>query len=305
MRRDLLFPAVLVVVVGVMGIYAISGQRDSNSGPRPSDAKVEANPIVCTANHPLLSIVGLEEASGLASSRRDAELLWSHNDSGEPMIYGLARDGKLRGRLRLAGASVGDWEAIATSPCDEGSCVYVADIGDNDMRRGTIVIYRAPEPQLFQSATASVDAFEGVYPEGPQDAEAIFLSDRILYVITKGDQTPIRIYRFPTLKAGAPTKLELVASLTPEGAQKSDRVTDAAVSPDGVWVAMRSNDRLLFYRTTALLAGQPGTPLSFDLTPLQEPQGEGIAWVDAKTIYLAGEGPQGGTFGQVSCTLPS
>ena len=125
-----------------------------------------------------------------------------------------------------------------------------------------------------------------------------------LYVVTKGEGSPVRVYRFPSLAPNARLTLQLVATLTSADPDKSTRVTDASVAPNGEWVALRTNDQLLFYRTSALLGGKPGTPMAFDLRALAEPQGEGIAWADNRTLFLSGEAPGGGTFGRITCSLP-
>jgi hypothetical protein len=297
MRRDFYLPAALTAALAVMGVYAAAGSKGNG-------AELEAEPVSCDVRGNLSAMSELHEASGLAMSRRNAQVLWAHNDSGDPTIYAIGLDGKVRGRLRLAGAAADDWEAVTTAPCAGGSCLYVGDIGDNDASRSTITIYRTPEPLASDAAAATVDAFQAAYPDGPQDAEAMFVADGSLYVVSKGEKSPIRIYRFPPLESGALLKLERVATLTDDGARKSDRITDAALSPDRTWLALRTNDRILFFKTAALISGNPGRPLAFDLQGLKEPQGEGIAWGDGNTIYLAGEAKGGGTFGQVSCNLP-
>jgi hypothetical protein len=188
--------------------------------------------------------------------------------------------------------------------CSSGSCVFIGDIGDNSSDRRSITVYRTREPSPSDASTAPVDALEAAYPEGAQDAESLFVARGMLFLVTKGENGPVRVYRFPSVAAQGRTKLELVAKLTGATTDKVARVTDAAVSPNGRWIAMRTNHLVLFYRTEALLAGKPGTPLSFDLRPLHEPQGEGITWADDQTLYLAGEGPGGGTLARVSCSLP-
>ena len=281
-----------------MGAYAASGSKEDK-------AELEAAPVSCQVRGAMPRIAELAEASGLAISRRDQHVMWTHNDSGDPAIYAVGLDGKVRGRMRLAGASVADWEAVTSAPCGNESCLYVGDIGDNDVSRSNITIYRIPEPSLADSTTAPVAVFEGVYPDGPQDAEAMFVADGSLYIVSKGEKSAIRVYRFPALEQGSPLKLQLVSTLTDHGARKTDRITDAALSPDRTWVALRTNDRLLFYKTAALTSGSPGMPLAFDLTVLKEPQGEGVAWGNDNNIYLAGESEGGGTFAHVSCELPA
>jgi hypothetical protein len=172
------------------------------------------------------------------------------------------------------------------------------------MKRPTITIYRTREPAPNDRTTAPAVRIEAVYPEGAQDAEALFVANSALYIVTKGEGAPVRLYRVPSGGSGTRVTLELIATLTEQGADKKTRVTDAAISPDGAWIALRSNDLVLFYDADALLAGKPPTPLAYDLAALEEPQGEGIAWADDRTLFLAGEAEGGGTFGRVTCSLP-
>ena len=300
MRRDFILPALLLIALVVMGVYATTAEKEKGTG----GAEVVTTPVACENARLISRIAMLPEASGLAPSRRFRDVFWSHNDSDHPVLYAISADGSVSGRVPLAGASVVDWEAIAVSPCDGGNCLYVADIGDNGMNRRNIAIYRTHEPSPSDRTTAPADRIDGVYPEGAQDAEALFVANGSLFIVTKGEGAPIRVYRFPSVQPGTRVTLELVATLTDEGARKKMRVTDAAISPDGAWVALRSNDVVLFYKADALLSGKPQTPLAYDLTALKEPQGEGIAWADDRTLYLAGEAEGGGTFARVSCTLP-
>src|SRR5687767_1112606 len=54
----------------------------------------------------------LPEASGAALSRRTPGLLWSHNDSGEPLLFAFDTSGALRGRVHVPNAAVEDWEDV-------------------------------------------------------------------------------------------------------------------------------------------------------------------------------------------------
>jgi len=160
----------------------------------------------CRAAGPLARLPGLPEASGLAASRRLPGTLWTHNDSGGPVVYALDTAGAITGQLRLTGAKVEDWEAIAVGPCPGGSCIYVGDIGDNDAERKRITVYRVAEPVSGSGGQAPVTGvFHATYPDGAHDAETLLTGpDGTLFVVTKGDTGPIAVYRFPKeLKPGA------------------------------------------------------------------------------------------------------
>jgi len=251
---------------------------------------------VCARARPSKPLTGLPEASGAALSRRTPGVIWSHNDSGQPMLHAIDTAGQSRGRVRIPNATVQDWEDVSVAACPGGSCLYVADIGDNDRARRSITIYRIPEPQPQDTASAQADVFTAVYPDGAHDAEALFVSADDLFIVTKDENAVV--YRFPKpLSAAAAMTLERVSELPLR------RVTDAETSPDGATVAIRTNDAVVFYRTADLTSAKPqGTTVS--LRALKEPQGEGVA-VDAHgLVYLTGEGPRAGTLNTLRCTLP-
>lgn len=90
--------------------------------------------------------------------------------------------------------------------------IAVADIGDNDATRSHVTIYRVPEPSPRDAETAVSEAFHATYPDGPHDAEAFFVTDAGLFIVTKGDRGPVALYRFPTeLRSGATVQGEGVS----------------------------------------------------------------------------------------------
>ena len=265
--------------------------------PRPAES--------CRPSGTAVTVPGVPEASGLAVSRRVPGRLWTLNDSGQPVLFALDTRGSVTGQIRLTGANLVDWEAVAVGPCGTASCVYVGDIGDNRAGRSHVTIYRLPEPEAASGTAAAADVFHATYPDGPQDAEALLVAgDGRLYIVTKGETGPIGVYRFPAeLKSGATARLERMGdpSAKPDAAS---RITDAAVSPDGQWAALRTKSSLTFYRASDLFSGQWRAATRVDLTPLKEPQGEGVAIGGDNTVFLAGEGGgkgRAGTFAHFTC----
>jgi hypothetical protein len=247
----------------------------------------------------------LRESSGMEPA--GDSLFWTHNDSGgEPVLYAVGRDGEVRGRVRLRGAANRDWEDLAAGPCGAGRCLYVADIGDNAAVHPEVVIWRVPEPAPGDGI-APAERFAARYPGGPRDAESLFvLPDGSVYLLTKGRDTPVELYRWPVPLAPGPVELEPVRTLAPQPEQTGDMVTGAASSPDGRWVAVRTYSTLAFYRTDALL-GNGGPALTVDLVPLGEPQGEAVAFGPGDTVLLTSEAA-GGSPARATvlrCTLPN
>ncbi len=279
----------------VLGAAAISNAQNAPEEPR------------CAPSGAVVAIPDLPEGSGVAASRTTPGRLWSHNDSGRPLLVALDTKGTVAGRLQLSGAKVEDWEAIAVGPCPSGSCIHVGDVGDNDAERRQITIYRIPEPADATGSVQVGDVFHATYPDGAHDAESLFVApDGRMYVVTKGETGPVGLYRFPAdLQPGRTHRHERVAG--PSGRPSADdRITDAAISPDGEWVVLRSKQALTFHRAAELLAGTWRDAGRVDLGKIAEPQGEGLTFGDGSSVYLVGEGGKKslpGTFATLTCRL--
>lgn len=251
----------------------------------------------------------VHESSGLALAG-GGDALWTHNDSGEPLLHLVGTDGTPRGQVRVTGATVTDWEDVAAGPCPGGGrCLYVADIGDNQAARPGITIWRVPEPAAGDAQTRPAQALAAEYPTGPHDAEAMFvLPDGGVHVVTKGETGHVAIYRLPrTAQPGTPSRLEQVAELRAGPVPRSERITGAAAAPDGQWIVLRTLDALAFYRAGNLAAERLGQPLTFNVKPLKEAQGEAVEFAAGGMLYLSSEGGKKedpATLSRLACTLP-
>jgi len=267
----------------------------------------QVSPAECKARGSLMQLADLPEASGLVASRATPGRLWVHNDSGKPEVFAIGAQGTLAGRVVLEGATLVDWEAMASAPCGKGMCLYIGDIGDNNAKRKEIIVYRVPEPAAAGGSAQVDGVFRASYPDGAHDAEALLAApDGALYIVTKGDTGHVALYRFPRgMSEGTTMRLERVGEPLWNGQPASDaRITDGAISPDGAWIVLRTNTALIFYRASDFLNGNFRESGRVDLKPLGEPQGEAVAFGASSTVYLAGEGggkSQPGTFAVLSC----
>ena len=302
-------PSLIAITAGILWAVGFTKFIPAKEDDR-SPIMLPSATAACTGATMIARIPDVPEASGLAASRTQPGVMWTHNDSGQPIVYALSSDGKLRSRVQVTGAAVDDWEDIATGPCPQGHCLYIGDIGDNKEDRKTIAIYRVPEPQPGETTTPAAETILAAYADGPHDAESLFADPNgRLYIVTKGEGSPIAVYRFPeTLTPGTTATLERVVTLNDE-VRRRQRITDSDMSWDGKWVAMRTIRSVSFFRAADLLNGTPSSPVEGDLTPLKEPQGEGVAFARDGTIFLASEGldaaHNGGMFARVSCKLPN
>lgn len=235
----------------------------------------------------------LDEASGLAASRRLHDVIWAHNDSeGTAVLYAIDRAGRLLAQIPLPRAGTQfDWEDIAIGPCHAGDCIYIADIGDNLHRRTDRALLRLAEPAAPTARAGDIERFPFRFPDGPEDAEAMFITpDTVVYIVTKGRSRAITLYRYPPpLRAGVPVTLETVQRLSDGIAQLSDLVTGADASPDGRRVAIRTYTRVRLFRFDADTLVPTMEPPGLDLLPLGEPQGEAVTFLAPDTLLLATE----------------
>lgn len=247
----------------------------------------------CTIARPLTPLpLSLAETSGAAAGPAGSGLVWTHTDSGgDAAVFAVSPDGRLAATVPITGAENVDWEDIAAGPCPDGRCLFLGDTGDNEAKRDETAIYRIPEPDPAHPVPARAERFRIRYPGGPRDAESLFvLPSGELFVMTKGRTGPLELYRYPgELRTGEVVELERVASLSPGRLTLPEQVTGADASPDGRWIAVRSYRGVRIY-PAALARGDTTGARTIDLGPLDEPQGEGVAWLDATRIALTSEG---------------
>jgi hypothetical protein len=245
----------------------------------------------------------LDESSGLAASAGEPGLFWTMNDDTEPVLFALDTTGADLGRVRLAGARNIDWETISVGPCAADSCIYAGDTGDNEAVRRTRVIYRVTEPHRRGGrfpASVRATRLEYRYSDGPKDVEAMWISaDETIWLVSKrpnrdstsGRHRSALVYRIG--KEAWQEKGVVVAQLVDSlpivpGSAPGRLITDASLAPDRRLLALRTYTELYLLDVDPA-TGRPsaGTPRRVcDLTPVQERQGEGVAWLDAAGYFL-------------------
>lgn len=147
----------------------------------------------------------IDEASGIAASRRRADVLWVINDGdNDPLIYAVGLDGSDRGHSRIGNAHNRDWEDLAAFTCEGTDYLLIGDCGDNENRRKSCILYIVREPRLTVAGIVDtapltwVSRIEYVYADGPRDCEgvAVDVRHREILLLTKRTEPPV-LYSLP------------------------------------------------------------------------------------------------------------
>jgi len=215
-----------------------------------------------------------------------------------------ARSCATRATYSLSGAANVDWEDMARGAASDGSPVlWLADIGDNDARRSSVVVYEIAEPgepgDFSASGTVSVRSrWTLTYPDGAHDAETLLVDPETgrPVIVTKdvaGGRS--RAYRVPVAGSGVLEPLAQLDVKALEGgglAGPAWSVTAGATSPDRRTLVLRT------YLSAWVWWAKPGEPLAAILarspTTLDVPftrQPEAISFTrDGQGLWVTSEG---------------
>jgi hypothetical protein len=284
---------------------------DATSSPA-EDVAAPAAEVTVTTGCPAWAkpidkgIVGnpeITEASGIAASRKHANVLWVHNDSGDKArIFALDHAGATLATFTLAGTDADDWEDIAVGPGPKQgeSYVCVGDIGDNGAARKSIQVYRVAEPDTIgQGGTLKgVDKLKLHYPDMPHNAETLLVDPRQgdVYVVVKAKSGQSNVFRAAApWQGGDERTLTQVATLQ-FGAKPLPSLlpttTGGDISAAGDLVAIRTYDAAYVWQRgpeqtlAEALAGKPcPLPLPGQL------QGESLGFAaDGQGYWTLAEG---------------
>jgi hypothetical protein len=189
----------------------------------------------------------ITESSGLAASKCQDNVLWTHNDSDDdPFIFAVNKSGDTLGTWKVKNAENLDWEDIAAFKDKSGQCfLYIGEIGDNKLKRAKQAVYRVKEPKIspedayssgkkpLETESAEISRFE--YPDQIQNAETLMVHPTTgdVYVITKRIVGAAAVFRFrPSFGTSDVAKLEKVADISVP-AIPSGVLTGGDISPDG------------------------------------------------------------------------
>lgn len=240
----------------------------------------------------------IHESSGLAQSRQQPGLWWTHNDSGHTNhIFPMSETGKALGPpIELLGAANVDWEDIAA---DDRGQLWISDLGNNRNRRRDLKVYIIDEPLPdehgeFPAAVPVKRILRMRYPDQnafpPEqmnfDSEGIFVRDQTLFVLTKHrSDADTKLYRLADDGGDSEQVLEYLQTFPDIG-----MVTGAALHPDGRRLAVLTYTGVWLFitdgTTERFLSGTVYTlPAAFRAWG----QVEGVDWIDGETLLVSSE----------------
>lgn len=249
----------------------------------------------------------LREISGIAASRRHADLFWVHNDSGYPaQVHAIDSRGSHRATLDIESVTGRDFEDMAAFELDGVAYLLVADTGDNGGLRSEVELVVIAEPQHLEDARIEPAWVQRLrWPDGPRDVEAVAVdaqSRQVLLVSKK--RTPPELFVLPLGRTATartaqrigtlqgiepPSALEL--SGNPRFGRYRAQITAADLSADGRQLAVLNYRRAYVYTRSAsedwgAAVGRSPEPLAFGWLA----QAEALAFDrDGRSLWITSE----------------
>ena len=140
----------------------------------------------------------LDEASGIAVSRTYPDRVYHVNDSGDQVvIYVTSKTGGNVQTVTVRNYNPDDVEDLGLGACGNGrSCLFIADIGDNDVERKTIELIIVEEPAQLGRTAPIFKRIRMQYPDGPHNAESLAVHpDGTVFLLTKDERGTERLFK--------------------------------------------------------------------------------------------------------------
>jgi hypothetical protein len=242
----------------------------------------------------ILQNAAITEASGLAASRNNKGLFWTHNDSKDAnRLFLFDEKGADMGTFFIENANNRDWEDLEMATINNTPYIYIADIGDNDGKHEKKYIYRVKEPKITASKKPIVDTLRGTetiivsYPDANRNAEALMIDQKTfdLYIVSKFEDNVV-VYQVPY-----PQSTTAINVAKPIATLPITFVTAGTISLDNQEILIKNIDNIFYWKrknNESIVAAlkRPAKILPYK----KEPQGEAIAFAaDGGGYYTVSE----------------
>jgi hypothetical protein len=295
------FFAFVILLLASAAILSGCGMNLKSYANRPASDIYTAPKVV---GH--ISDNNISEASGIAASKCQPGVFWTHNDSGHtPVIYAINTSGQLLGSFRVAGVQDHDWEDIAEFRDSNGKCfVYIGETGDNRLAREVHAVYRVAEPTVSAAPisnkadpveTAPPETINFRYADKLQNAETLMVHPATgdIYVVSKNRSGPAGVYKikpdFSTANVQVAARIaDLEVPSVPVGL-----LTGGDISPDGKRIVLcdylDGYELILPDGDSAFDDIWKQKPIEIDLG--ERDTGEAVAYsADGRSIFATTEG---------------
>jgi hypothetical protein len=189
----------------------------------------------------------INESSGIAASKCQTDVFWTHNDSGDgAFIFAINAKGENLGVWRVASAENRDWEDIAAFKTASGECfLYIGDTGNNERKRDDLKIFRVKEPTVSAASksstrkdaqnTENAETIRIEYADGKYDAETLMIHPKSgdIYILSKRTDAASGVYKLAANYSLSKTNtLKKIAELSVPSIPNGF-LTGGDISPDG------------------------------------------------------------------------
>lgn len=312
---------------GVGGNVSVGGK--TGTGGKPTVGGTAGAPVVSTAGSgglaaPCATYVtkpavvgtlfdGATGISGIVASRKQPGVFWIHSDR-QKNLFAIDSSGKLLGTWEITSTArffyLYNWEDISVQSVSGGpDRIWIGDIGNNCIRpetgcesdpRTEIRVLSIDEPsvqgeQPIAGKAPVIDDLKFTYPDGLHDAEGMAVDPLTgdLYVISKEQESPSKIFRAPAPLAGG--------EMSYVGSFDAKNINAADFSPTGRELVIRDYIYLYYWALPAgktwldVLSAEPTTPTKRTmLTYTENYYSEAIAFApDESGLYVVSEEKEG------------
>jgi len=246
-KRTIANNFIVVIFSALISVIPSACHRPVVEGGRPPLFDGEATDFQAAKVVGRIESGEITESSGIAVSKCQENVLWTHNDSGDgPFVFAMDATGRDLGTWKVTGAENIDWEDIATFRDAGGKCfVYVSDTGNSRRDpRTELKVYRFAEPTVAGSGprstrkepapTAPAEVLVFSYPDEPQDAETLLVhpASGEIYIATKDRKRAAGVYALGAAFGRQLITGRKVSDLTVP-AIPNGFLTGGDISPDG------------------------------------------------------------------------
>lgn len=284
----------LLTLLGILSLsIPASGQEKKSPATAVAEGQIQYGPAreLCK-----LADQQIIESSGIACSRVNRGVFWTHNDSGDTArIFAFNVKGESLGTFTLAGVQARDWEDIASYQRGKAGFLLIGDIGDNKAHRPDYTIYFVVEPLLRavgKSAPAVIQPLATIhfrYSDGSHNCESLAIdpTDEVIYLVSKTGDPQCQVYSLPLPKGR--TAQVLVAK--PIATLKIPTTTAMDISPDGLRaVVLTYGDAYEYSRGPKETWAAAFARAPRRLPTPRRAQGESICYgPDGRQLYLTSE----------------